>query len=1434
MLFCAFILILAFSGCGAEINPDFEGFIKNELRKVHTMTYSVVDVKITLPPYRDVYEMGEAWAPVNPDNPEDGIEAAVTIGGGTVYPYYFESFNSQTNILTMKGEDGKSLSFRLDGFNTASEGSRRLRLTALNGAGEDLKTPVLPADYLWKFEREGETLFCDLDYKVVKLGGLDGDIGLSFYLGGFGGVYANVERFDIGEEIGGVVRAAPGYRLKDGGLKCVGAYLSGGMDIWVGEGVWKSEASWNGLEYPFSFKINAENMKMLCDVELFAAFEMEEYAMTLPAAAEGGRVIAVEVNETAYDAGEGGLFPVSLRMGDRVRLVMKADSGWVLSKDGVSYEADRFGSFTIPSGYTDASSGDSAGEFLCPASNIKVRVVFEDLTISYITASGYKSSYGLYDQFDGGGISVNGVMSDRNSQVVDLTDEAEFESGGWNNNAERHFDKPGKWEVIVRARGKMTVFVVNVSGEDFVAARTVGGARVFYKSVRAAIDAAAASGDASSTISLVSDVTVKNSAPYGPKEEAPVLIGGGVNVVINSSGGERTIKLADEFSGFIFKVESGASLTLEGGAGSLTLSGGAVWGPEAGGGGAVNQGFLSYGPLVRVEGGVFTLKDAVALRNNQYAGGDGGGVAILYGTFNMLGGVIESCAAPSGGGVYLIDGEFNFSGGEISGNFAANSGGGFYLIDGEFNFSGGEISGNFALSGGGVYNSGGSLKMNGGVIYGNKAGTGSGVYNAGAFTVMGGSALIAANNDFYANGNHGIKVEAPLEAQKAAVITPGNYNDANSVLVDVDSIADDFQAAAQINKFSLTPNASGEIYFLKSSNPGRGKIVSAAFSRGSAGLTLYYQDLQTALAEAAYSDEITVLKNAEDVGEDVFIQKFITLKPAAGKNIKLTASFTAESGGALRLSGNSGGVLTLTPSNSFTSAVSVENGGSFILAGGAVISGGAAQRSVSLARINSGGVFRMDGGELKEADVEGYGGAVYNEAGGTFTITGGSISGAKADRDGGAIYNAGTFTMTGGSISNNTAYSNGGAVFNDNGALTMTGGSISGNNASSGGGAVYNKKGTFTIRNGEVSANKASNAGGMVYNEGGAIEIAGGAVSGNGAGNAGGAVFNDNGTLAITGGSISGNTANSNGGAVFNTLKFTMTGGEISGNTASVQNGGAVYNAGTFTMSDGEISGGNKAKKSGGAIYNEGTLEITGGSISGAKADLNGGAVYNIGMFTMSGGKLDSNSTGEGGAIYNAGMFTMTGGFISNNNSTNGGGVFNEDGTFTMEGGEISGNNAGSGGGGVYNKKGTFTIRNGDVSANRASNAGGAVYNEKGTIEMTGGAFYENMAYNNGGGVFNEDETFTMEGGSIFGNTGYNSGGAVFNTGTFTMTDGEVSGNTAYQAGGAIYNTKTFTMTGGYISGNSASIGGAICNNSGAECAIADYNFIAPDNDIKL
>jgi hypothetical protein len=210
-------------------------------------------------------------------------------------------------------------------------------------------------------------------------------------------------------------------------------------------------------------------------------------------------------------------------------------------------------------------------------------------------------------------------------------------------------------------------------------------------------------------------------------------------------GLEATIERGSS-TGSLFTVQSGASLTLDAGNGSLTLDG---------------KNIPANAPLVTVSGGTLTMGDGVALKNSNNNTQNGGGVIVNSGgTFVMTGGEISdntlsTGSAAHGGGV-ILDGNstFTMSGGKISGNTAASAsatahGGGVMIHGGcVFAMSGGAvISSNKALGpnglGGGVFiNYGGTFTMSGAaVIIGNTAtGSGGGVYinGDGVLTMTGG------------------------------------------------------------------------------------------------------------------------------------------------------------------------------------------------------------------------------------------------------------------------------------------------------------------------------------------------------------------------------------------------------------------------------------------------------------------------------------------------------------------------------------------------------------------------------------------------------------------------------------------------------------------------------------------------------------------------
>ena len=365
-------------------------------------------------------------------------------------------------------------------------------------------------------------------------------------------------------------------------------------------------------------------------------------------------------------------------------------------------------------------------------------------------------------------------------------------------------------------------------------------------------------------------------------------------------------------------------------------------------------------------------------------------------------------------------------------------------------------------------------------------------------------------------------------------------------------------------------------------------------------------------------------------------------------------------------------------------------------------------------------------------------------------ITGSENANSSAIR----VESGGSFTMEGGTITGNTVNDEekacgGGVYVAGNGSFIMEGGKISGNKADCTGGDTYRKAygggvyvaagGSFTMENGEISNNTVvdGNAyGGGVYVAGGSFTIENGTsvgISARGSGDGGGSDINGDGDaedsggeFTMTGGAITGNTADNNGGGVYVTGKstFTMENGTITGNTAG-SSGGGVYVGGysTFTMQIGEISGNTAGKDGGGVRVHYSTFTMENGEISDNRAE-----------------NTDGDACGGGVYVYGAGSFTMEGGSITGNTVSSaseddgayGGGVsVDSSGSFNLHGGEITGNTASGSessnarpyGGGVYVASGgSFTMSGGEITGNRATYGGGVYVCNGGNITMSGGA----------------------------------------------------------------------------------------------------------------
>jgi len=175
---------------------------------------------------------------------------------------------------------------------------------------------------------------------------------------------------------------------------------------------------------------------------------------------------------------------------------------------------------------------------------------------------------------------------------------------------------------------------------------------------------------------------------------------------------------------------------------------------------------------------------------------------------------------------------------------------------------------------------------------------------------------------------------------------------------------------------------------------------------------------------------------------------------------------------------------------------------------------------------------------------------------------------------------------------------------------------------------------------------------------------------------------------------------------------------------------------------------------------------------------------------------LQGHSQNTGSIIFvNNGIFIMNNGATIIGNSGNAvtiGEQYGNSGSFTMNGGTISGNSSS----GISLRKGDFTMNNGVISGN----SGYGVYLDNGTFSMANGT----ISGNSNSGVY-VNSTFLMTDGIISNNSTNRGGGVYLNSGAFTMRGGTITRNTAIEYGGGVYrNGGTFTKTGGIITGYSS------------------------------
>ncbi|MBQ4561505.1 MAG: hypothetical protein IJA55_04135 [Clostridia bacterium] len=296
-----------------------------------------------------------------------------------------------------------------------------------------------------------------------------------------------------------------------------------------------------------------------------------------------------------------------------------------------------------------------------------------------------------------------------------------------------------------------------------------------YMSIEEAV--AALPENTQATLKIVGDTTVS----------APVVIKKGMNIIITTDTNpgnlseykSRTVKRGAEFASEMFRVEKGASLTLEAAKDKTLVFDG--------------EGKKVTGALVTTAGGTVIGKGAVIKANNNKTS--------------------EKLATPSvftfGGGVYVEKGgSCSINGGSISGNYASY-GGGVYVNDGALSMSeGAEIKENGALYGGGVYlETSGSDKevratfaMAGGKLTGNKATNAASIKDSGV-----------AGGVFITNGSSFMMSDGSIEKNTASLasgVCVGVLEYADEIPVPEFTISDKATIATDNTVHLAIPNIS--------------------------------------------------------------------------------------------------------------------------------------------------------------------------------------------------------------------------------------------------------------------------------------------------------------------------------------------------------------------------------------------------------------------------------------------------------------------------------------------------------------------------------------------------------------------------------------------------------------------------------------------------
>ncbi|MFN5107113.1 MAG: autotransporter domain-containing protein [Bradyrhizobium sp.] len=712
--------------------------------------------------------------------------------------------------------------------------------------------------------------------------------------------------------------------------------------------------------------------------------------------------------------------------------------------------------------------------------------------------------------------------------------------------------------------------------------------------------------------------------------------GGGIGLGATGGAGGASTTGGNGAAGIAVGAAGGGA---GGGDGATAGTGGASGG--GGGGGAVGIGISSAGGGGGIGGGAAT---SVAGPGGGGAGGFGGGG----------GGSIDS----SGG-----DGGFGGGGGSVRCYCSAGKGG--------FGGGGGGSSGN---DGGSCGNTGGFGAGNGGND--SQGGAGGGLGAGGAVFVQGGGTLTVAgaftvNGSSVSGGTGGVGA-GNGSAFGAGMFLQGNgtltFNPAagqNQIVSDV--IADQTGSGgtgANAGSWGLAKTGTGTLTLTAANTYSGGTTVNgglinfnAASNFGSGSITLNGGGLQWASGNTA---DISGKLNAIGSGG--------TTLDYNGNAVTLATALTGTGGVTVANSG-SGGALTLTTTESYFGATTINSGATLALSGVGSISNssvvtvnGTFDISASSAFLNrittlagagsvvlGSKVLAVTGGSTEfSGAINGAGAGGLEIAGGTQTLSGVNGYVGFTQIDAGA-----TLALKGnGSIANSSgiAFASGAGVGTFDISQTNSGASVAGLNDTVGGSVVSLGAKTLTITGNRGPYDGVIQDGGIGGGTGGNVTIASGGLATFGGVNTytGLTTISGGGQLDLTsGGSIASSKAVINDG----TFDISRAGGGVSINSLSGTSIFGAVNLGantlTFTNANGTFAGTIRDGGAGGGVTITGGKEVLTGintytgstTINGGTLEVDGSIANSLKVTVNSGGTLSGTGTvGSGLVVFGGGV----------------------------------------------------------------------------------------------------------------------------------------------------------------------------------------------------